>query len=154
MALASAFASHRFTRSRERERWRREDEVQEKRWQREDELLRQTWDREDRLRLYEERAKLYRDFLTESQRLQNSGTMNVGKLPELEEEINLISSNEVYRAATAVRPALMNWQEFDKNSSDLDARELARRHRELSDSMYEFRNTAREYLGGVPETPA
>jgi hypothetical protein len=176
VALAGAFASHRFTRSRERERWNREDkvqrqrwdhedkvqrqrwdhedEVQRQRWYREDKLLRKTWDREDRLRLYEERVKLYRDFLTETQRLRNSDMVNVGKLAELEEEINLISSNEVYRTATAVRPALINWQSFDKNSPNLDSRELSRRYKELEDSIYQFRNIAREYLGSIPESPA
>ena len=165
VALASAFASHRFTRSRERERWNREDEVQrerwdhedkvqKERWHREDELMRETWDREDRLRLFEERVKLYRDFLTEAQRLRKRTKVDVGRLAELEEEINLISSNEVYVAATAVQPALMNWQEFDKTSPNVDSHELGRRYKELIDSMYHFRNIAREYLGSIPETPA
>ena len=165
VAFASAFASHRFTRRRERERWNREDKVQRERWDhedkvqrerwgREDRLLRETWDREDRLRLFEERVKLYRDLLTEAQRLQKRRRVDVGRLAELEEEINLISSNEVYVAATAVRPALTNWQEFDKTSPNRDSQELSRRYIELTGSMYHFRNIAREYLGSIPETPA
>ena len=92
-------------------RWQQEHEAQRKRWEREDELQRQAWELEDRLRLYEERIKLYRDFLTEARRLKNTGTRNLGGLQQLVEEINPIGSNSGCVAATAVLPALLNFQQ-------------------------------------------
>ena len=98
-------------------RWQQEHEAQRKRWEREDELQRQAWELEDRLRLYEERIKLYREFLTEARRLKNTGTRNLGGLQQLVEEIHPIGSNSVYVAATAVLPALLNFQQAREESS-------------------------------------
>jgi hypothetical protein len=120
----------------------------------EKELQQQTQEREDRLRLHDERVTLYRNFLVEARRLKRSTTVDLGSLQELEEEINFISSNEVYRAAGAVLPALLNFQQVEKEGPNVDSSELSTRLLELEYAMYDFRNIARDYLGSVPETPS
>ena len=62
VAVASAFVSHLLIRSRDWERWEREDEVQ-----------RERWEREDRIRFQAERMGVYRDYLVGVQKALDTG---------------------------------------------------------------------------------
>jgi len=90
VAVAGAFVSHRLIRSRERERWDREDEAQRKRWE-----------REDRIRFQAERMGVYRDYLVGVQRALETGgeDFDAESMAPLVQEIKLIASNEVAEAA-------------------------------------------------------
>jgi hypothetical protein len=93
VAVASAFLSHRLTRGRDRERWEREDEVQ-----------RERWEREDRIRFQAERMGVYRDYLVGVQRALETGgeAFDADRLAPMLQEIKLIASNEVAKAADAL----------------------------------------------------
>lgn len=91
--VASAYVTYRLFRTREEERWKREDEAQ---WLR--------WEREDRIRFQAERLGLYRDFLVGAQRALETGgeAFDANRMAPLLQEIELVGSAEVAETAADV----------------------------------------------------
>lgn len=146
VAVASAFVSHLLTRSRERERWEREDEAQ-----------RERWEREDRIRFQAERMGVYRDYLGGVQRALESGGegFDADRMAPLLQEIKLIASKEVAEAADALftdgsyaQHVGRRFHENRESGAKVEAAMLR-----FEESYRWFTNAARAELGISKELP-